>query len=156
MSDEDLLQKLWESDEASALTNQAARRIEELKAREEAIVRAALERAAYYAEEVWEPLDKLLPFASKEMNENALMQERIPFDLDYFNKITKGGLPNKTLNIALAGTGVGKSLFMCHVAAAAHTGQYEAAERIAISIRALASDPAEVSAILKKAGEDRG
>ena len=45
-------------------------------------------------------------------------EERIPFDLDYFNKITKGGLPNKTLNIALAGTGVGKSLFMCHVAAA--------------------------------------
>lgn len=42
--------------------------------------------------------------------------ERIEFDLDYFNKITKGGLPNKTLNIALAGTGVGKSLFMCHVA----------------------------------------
>ena len=46
-------------------------------------------------------------------------EERIPFDLDYFNKITKGGLPNKTLNIALAGTGVGKSLFMCHVAAGA-------------------------------------
>ena len=44
-------------------------------------------------------------------------EERIPFDLDYFNKITKGGLPNKTLNVALAGTGVGKSLFMCHVAA---------------------------------------
>ena len=44
-------------------------------------------------------------------------QERISFDLDYFNKITKGGMPNKTLNIALAGTGVGKSLFMCHVAA---------------------------------------
>jgi len=44
-------------------------------------------------------------------------EERIPFDLDYFNQITKGGLPNKTLNIALAGTGVGKSLFMCHVAA---------------------------------------
>lgn len=43
-------------------------------------------------------------------------EERIPFDLDYFNKITKGGLPTKTLNIALAGTGVGKSLFMCHVA----------------------------------------
>jgi len=41
-------------------------------------------------------------------------EERIPFDLDNFNKITKGGLPNKTLNIALAGTGVGKSLFMCH------------------------------------------
>ena len=44
-------------------------------------------------------------------------EEKIPFDLDYFNKITKGGLPAKTLNIALAGTGVGKSLFMCHVAA---------------------------------------
>jgi len=44
-------------------------------------------------------------------------EERIPFDLEYFNSITKGGLPNKTLNIALAGTGVGKSLFMCHVAA---------------------------------------
>ena len=43
-------------------------------------------------------------------------EDRIPFDLDYFNKITKGGLPNKTLNVALAGTGVGKSLFMCHVA----------------------------------------
>ncbi len=43
-------------------------------------------------------------------------EEKVPFDLDYFNKITKGGLPNKTLNIALAGTGVGKSLFMCHVA----------------------------------------
>ena len=46
-------------------------------------------------------------------------EERIPFDLEFFNKITKGGLPNKTLNIALAGTGVGKSLFMCHVAAGA-------------------------------------
>lgn len=45
------------------------------------------------------------------------IEERIPFDLNYFNKITKGGLPKKTLNIALAGTGVGKSLFMCHVAA---------------------------------------
>ena len=44
-------------------------------------------------------------------------ESRIAFDLDYFNKITKGGLPNKTLNIALAGTGVGKSLFMCHCAA---------------------------------------
>ncbi len=43
---------------------------------------------------------------------------KIPFDLEYFNKITKGGLPNKTLNIALAGTGVGKSLFMCHMASA--------------------------------------
>ena len=44
-------------------------------------------------------------------------EERIPFDLEFFNKITKGGLCNKSLNIALAGTGVGKSLFMCHVAA---------------------------------------
>ena len=43
-------------------------------------------------------------------------EDLIPFDLEFFNKITKGGLPNKTLNIALAGTGVGKSLFMCHVA----------------------------------------
>ena len=45
-------------------------------------------------------------------------EERLEFDLDYFNKITKGGLPNKTLNVCLAGTGVGKSLFMCHCAAA--------------------------------------
>ncbi len=44
-------------------------------------------------------------------------EDKIPFDIDLLNKITKGGLPNKTLNIALAGTGVGKSLFMCHVAA---------------------------------------
>lgn len=44
-------------------------------------------------------------------------EEKIPFDLEFFNKITKGGLPQKTLNIALAGTGVGKSLFMCHMAA---------------------------------------
>ena len=43
-------------------------------------------------------------------------EEKIPFDIEYLNKITKGGLPNKTLNIALAGTGVGQSLFMCHVA----------------------------------------
>ena len=46
------------------------------------------------------------------------VEEKIEFDLEYFNKITKGGLPPKTLNIALAGTGVGKSLFMCHMAAA--------------------------------------
>lgn len=45
-------------------------------------------------------------------------EDKIPFDLEYFNKITKGGLPSKTLNIALAGTGVGKSLFMCHMASA--------------------------------------
>lgn len=45
------------------------------------------------------------------------VEDKIPFDLEFFNKITKGGLSNKTLNIALAGTGVGKSLFMCHVAA---------------------------------------
>jgi len=49
-------------------------------------------------------------------------EDKIPFDLDYFNKITKGGLPNKTLNIALAGTGVGKSLFMCHMAASSLLG----------------------------------
>ena len=46
-----------------------------------------------------------------------LKEDKIPFDLDKFNSITKGGLPNKTLNVALAGTGVGKSLFMCHCAA---------------------------------------
>ena len=46
-------------------------------------------------------------------------EDRISFDLEFFNKITKGGVPNKTLHIALAGTGVGKSLFMCHVAASA-------------------------------------
>ena len=45
------------------------------------------------------------------------VEEKIPFDLEMFNKITKGGLGNKTLNIALAGTGVGKSLFLCHTAA---------------------------------------
>ena len=45
------------------------------------------------------------------------VEEKIPFDLEFFNKITKGGLPPKTLNIVLAGTGVGKSLFMCHVSA---------------------------------------
>ena len=46
-------------------------------------------------------------------------ENRIPFDLDFFNKVTKGGLPPKTLNVALAGTGIGKTLFMCHQAAAA-------------------------------------
>jgi replicative DNA helicase len=46
------------------------------------------------------------------------VEEKVPFDLDYMNRITKGGLPNKTLNIILAGTGVGKSLAMCHMASA--------------------------------------
>jgi len=45
------------------------------------------------------------------------IESRIPFDIDFFNKITNGGLPNKTLNVCLAGTGTGKTLFMCHVAA---------------------------------------
>lgn len=48
-----------------------------------------------------------------------LKEDKIPFDLEKFNMITKGGLPNKTLNVALAGTGVGKSLFMCHCATSA-------------------------------------
>ena len=52
------------------------------------------------------------------------VENRIPFDLEYFNKITRGGLPQKTLNIALAGTGVGKSLFMCHVAASCMMQNY--------------------------------
>jgi len=43
-------------------------------------------------------------------------EDKIPFDLEYFNKITDGGLPNKTLNVIMAGTGVGKSMFMCHMA----------------------------------------
>ena len=51
-------------------------------------------------------------------------EEKIPFDLEKFNFITKGGLSNKTLNVALAGTGVGKSLFMCHMASAALTQGY--------------------------------
>ena len=50
----------------------------------------------------------------KDLNPTTGKKVRIKFDLELFNKITKGGLPNKTLNIALAGTGVGKSLFMCH------------------------------------------
>ena len=52
------------------------------------------------------------------------IEEKIPWDLEFFNKITKGGLSNKTLNIALAGTGVGKSLFMCHVAASCLSQNY--------------------------------
>jgi len=51
-------------------------------------------------------------------------EKRIPFDLEYFNKITKGGMPQKTLNVVLAGTGVGKSLFMCHVAASSLSQNY--------------------------------
>ena len=57
--------------------------------------------------DVLEDADARFEFYNKE-------EEKIPFDLEYFNKITKGGLPNKTLNIVLAGTGVGKSMFMCH------------------------------------------
>lgn len=45
-------------------------------------------------------------------------EKRVAFDLDFLNRVTKGGVPNKTLNIILAGTGVGKSLAMCHMAAA--------------------------------------
>ena len=51
-------------------------------------------------------------------------EEKVPFDLEKFNFVTKGGLSNKTLNVALAGTGVGKSLFMCHQASAALTEGY--------------------------------
>ena len=52
------------------------------------------------------------------------IEEKIPWDLEFFNRITKGGLSNKTLNIALAGTGVGKSLFMCHAAASCLSQNY--------------------------------
>jgi replicative DNA helicase len=62
--------------------------------------------------------------ASKRFDFYHQVEKRIPFDLDFFNRITKGGLPTKTLNIALAGTGVGKSLFMCHVAAGALSQNY--------------------------------
>lgn len=64
--------------------------------------------------------DYLQDFADRYEFYNRV-EEKISFDLDMFNKITKGGLPRKTLNVALAGTGVGKSLFMCHVAASAIT-----------------------------------
>tara|TARA_B100000131_G_scaffold82949_2_gene79926 strand:+ start:2168 stop:3529 length:1362 start_codon:yes stop_codon:yes gene_type:complete len=56
--------------------------------------------------------------AEKRFDFYKMKEEKIPFDLDYLNKVTKGGLSKKTLNIALAGTGVGKSLFMCHCSAA--------------------------------------
>ena len=59
--------------------------------------------------------DYLLDYEER-YNSYHKTEEKIEFDLEYFNRITKGGLPSKTLNIALAGTGVGKSLFMCHVA----------------------------------------
>ena len=79
-------------------------------------------------------------------------EDRLPFDLEYFNKITKGGIPRKTLNIALAGTGVGKSLFMCHVASSALVQGYNVlyitmemaeeriAERIAANLLAVPID----------------
>jgi len=85
---------------------------------------------------------------------------KIPFDLDLFNKITKGGLPKKTLNIALAGTGVGKSLFMCHVAGSClsqglnvlYITMEMAEERIAERIDAnlLNIDIADLNSISKK------
>ena len=80
------------------------------------------------------------------------VEEKIPFDLEFFNKITKGGLPNKTLNIALAGTGVGKSLFMCHVAASTlmqgknvlyitlEMAEYKIAERIDANLMNISMD----------------
>ena len=59
-----------------------------------------------------------IPDAEARYESYHKVESKIPFDLEFFNKITKGGLPNKTLNVALAGTGVGKSLFMCHMASA--------------------------------------
>ena len=96
MSD-DLVNQLWESDEASALTNRAARRIEELKAREEAIVRGALEEVSDLAD-------------------------------DAGTRFLTGG--EEKIAIALS--------------------------KFSQALRSLASDPAEVAAIIKKAGEDRG
>ena len=57
-----------------------------------------------------------IPDADARYESYHKVESKIPFDLEFFNKITKGGLPNTTLNVALAGTGVGKSLFMCHMA----------------------------------------
>ena len=73
-----------------------------------------------YLEDVPTDYDWLCDTTEKWCRDRAIYL--IEFDLEYFNKITKGGLPNKTLNIALAGTGVGKSLFMCHVASSALLG----------------------------------
>ena len=92
-------------------------------------------------------------------------EERIEFDLDYFNKITKGGLPQKTLNIALAGTGVGKSLFMCHMAASVlmqgknvlyitmEMGEERIAERIDANLMNITMD--ELHELPKKMFTDR-
>jgi len=91
-------------------------------------------------------------------------ETRIPFDLDYFNNITKGGLPLKTLNVALAGTGVGKSLFMCHCAAANLMGGKNvlyitmemAEEKIAERIDAnLLNEPIDMLAMLPKEAYDK-
>jgi len=93
-----------------------------------------------------------------------LKEKRVPFDLDYFNTITKGGLPLKTLNIALAGTGVGKSLFMCHCAAAnllngnnvLYITMEMAEEKIAERIDAnLLNEPLDMLAMLPKDAYDK-
>jgi len=86
-------------------------------------------------------------------------ESRIPFDLDKLNIITKGGVPNKTLNVILAGTGAGKSLFMCHHAASLLTQGKNvlyitmemAEERIAERIDAnLLNTPIDMLAGMKK------
>lgn len=91
-------------------------------------------------------------------------EKRIPFDLDYFNTITKGGLPLKTLNVALAGTGVGKSLFMCHCAAAnlmngnnvLYITMEMAEEKIAERIDAnLLNEPMDMLSMLPKDAYDK-
>jgi len=91
-------------------------------------------------------------------------EKRVPFDLDYFNTITKGGLPLKTLNVALAGTGVGKSLFMCHCAAAnlmsgknvLYITMEMAEEKIAERIDAnLLNEPMDMLSMLPKEAYDK-
>ena len=91
-------------------------------------------------------------------------EKRVPFDLDYFNTITKGGLPLKTLNVALAGTGVGKSLFMCHCAAAnlmsgknvLYITMEMAEEKIAERIDAnLLNEPMDMLTMLPKEAYDK-
>jgi replicative DNA helicase len=92
-------------------------------------------------------------------------EDKIPFDIELLNKITKGGLTNKSLNIALAGTGVGKSLFMCHVAAAslmqgknvlyitAEMAEEKIAERIDANL--LNVNIQDISSLSKKMFEDK-
>ena len=103
--------------------------------------------------------------ASERFDFYTRKEDKIPFDIELLNKITKGGLTNKSLNIALAGTGVGKSLFMCHVAAAslmqgknvlyitAEMAEEKIAERIDANL--LNVNIQDISSLSKKMFEDK-